>query len=100
MKYRYYAIRDACAHITADACEHISNRSYRKRMMYDQPIKEIMKTPWHRGYGAGVYEYPMDTFIHLSHIDEWDYDILFAFGVPEVNWDYFDLDKQRIMELG
>lgn len=66
-------------------------------MMYAQPIESIMKTPWQQGYGIGVYEYPKGTYIHLSHIDEWDYDMLLAFGVPTITKEFFHhLNYQRL----
>jgi len=69
MSTTYYSIKDA-------------NR------IGDQPVRMIMKTTDYY-YISGVYE--TDSIcIKLSHIAQWEYDMLDAFGVEVMMTDRFD----------
>jgi len=56
-----------------------------------QPIDLIMKLEnvWvgdpDRKLVSGRCQYPQGTYLLVNVIDEWDYDMLFAFGVPEAD---------------
>ena len=51
-----------------------------------RPVDQIMKTPdGHALYMQGIWQYPKDRFIYLRYIEAWEYDMLLAFGIPDVS---------------
>ena len=77
---RFYSIKQTISpNLTWAECE-------------SQPVAMIMKldTPLlttnpERRLICGRCQYPEDNFIFVSAIDYWEYDMLNAFGVPQVN---------------
>jgi len=59
------------------------------------PVKMIMKTEGYTFCAAGLYRPGDDmTPTYLSHISQWDYDILDAFGVKVIE----PCDFKRLMD--
>jgi len=83
----YYAIREVTDYmcLTTDSLEIEKIRSL--------PVDKLMALSGSR-HKPGFYEYPTGVYIHLSIIYGWQYDMLKAFDVPEVDHEFIaGMDK-------